>query len=239
MVAITVDVLSDWQTRLTATASTGTVTWTRSTVGVEVVLGTGAVRIDYTPPLNLPVSYWATDDTDVSNIVTVELAAEKCVLTSTFHGTTVPVTVLRQLPYTFEARSVAHPILNDPAPLVSVAPMVFPEFPLELWVNDQGQAQELRALIRAGDPLVLRALPASQLDTVTFIAVDVVEEHANADRPNGPRIMRINAQAVTSLPTAYPTPPAWAYTDVALVGDYATVEATYGTYDNVKSGTPA
>ena len=134
---ITTTILGNATVRLEATDNSGTVTWYRTVRGQDQQLGTGLVHVDHLVPLNIGVVYYAQDQAGTEVAPELEVVSGEPHLTSTMHGDTHPVVVVSQPPMQWEARSVAHRILNDPEPRVAIAPASFPTGTMRLHLPDR------------------------------------------------------------------------------------------------------
>jgi hypothetical protein len=203
---ITVTVLAQASVQLVAAGNSGPVTWWRATGARVDEVGTGNPLVDNGPPLNLPLTYYATDSagTVVADPVTVTSAVP--LLSSTLYGGVQPVVILSQPPLTWEGRSVWHPVIDRPDPLVSVWPASYPSGTLTLRMADSGVRRALLGLLEAGDPLLLRSTCPDAVDDMVMLPLRWSDPLVSDSNPTGPRRLVVEYQAVTRPTTWLPGP---------------------------------
>ena len=197
MDSITITDTGSYRWRLEAVNPVGTVTWGRDVTGTQTILGTGDAITD-TPPFNLPVTYFATDDIDTEVAAPVTYTSTVPVLSSQTTSQAVPILVLSQDRLEYEARSRTHQVIGRADPLVTILPPVYPGGELVLWAANLTHRQELEQLLGTGSTLVLRSTRQDTVRDMTLLPTSWTDELVNADRPAGPRVYRIDYQAVTT-----------------------------------------
>ena len=233
---VTATVVQNWAVRLEATENVGTVHWYRDYASQVEYLGDGPALIDHTPPLNETINYYAQDDSDTAYANGIVVESDYPILTSTMHGDAVEVTVLDQPPLEWTGRSVAHPILNDPEPRVSVAPASFPRGTLVLYMRSRQERQVLMRMLVMGDPLSLRSTCLEAVDTVVFLPEAWRDPLASESNKAGPRHLEIDFQAVQQAPESYPPPVLRDYGDILAEGAYQWHFDTWADYREMRAG---
>ena len=233
---ITTEVIpSTWSVKLTATGYTGVVTWFRST-NKDVVVGVGAQVVDRGGPLNVPLQYYAVDDTDLVVAELVTIPATRPVLASAMYSAALPVTVISYRPYRGFGQSSWHPVIGRPDPMVSVFPATYPAGDLVLYVGRNDDRLAVIDLLQAGDPLLLRSTEPERLDDMTFLMTEWGDPFHDKDTRGGPSRIEIKFQRVTEVSMAW-TPPPRTYADVLAEADtYAGLWAMYPTYQALLDG---
>ena len=233
---ITATVEGGYKVRLEATSATGTVSWVRRVRGQDKPVGDGVVVVDNTPPLNVDITYSATDDVSTEVAPAVQVQSDSPILSSPIYGDAYQVTVLRQDPLEWEARSVAIPILGRVEPLVSIAPVAPPTGTLVILMSDNGQRLQLLEMLSRGDPLQLRSTCVDVVDDVTFLPTSWSDPRLEQDNPRSLRTLEIEFTATSSAPTAYPPAPARTYADALAVGTFADITATFESWFDLRNG---
>lgn len=238
---VSVQVLgSVWGARLTATGYTGVVSWYRAAGGTDVHLGDGADVVDRAPPLNEPVTYFATDDAALVVADPVTIGADLPVLSSTMFSTARGVRVISYRPYQGEGQSVWHPVPGRSDPMVSIFPATYPQGELVLRAADNAERTALIQLLQPGDPLLIRTTCHDRLDTMTFLMLRWTDPYAGDDAQSGPVDLTITYQRVTEVAPAWTPPPTWTY--AAVLDTYPTYQAVldaFSSYQALADGLPA
>ena len=228
--------------RLEATSTVGTVKFYRSRAGVDTYLGSAAgepaVWVDYEPELNVEWDYIAVDDADTDVVVGIEVPSTAPVLASTTSPLARQVAVISFRPYTSEARSVAHAVLGRVDPLITIHPMLYPSGLLRLYAHDNTARQQLLDLLYTGEPLHLRTVCDTRLDSLYFLAVYWSDPFTSDTQRQGPAYIDIEFQA-TGRPTGIIPPDTTRTYQTAMVdvfANYADVLITWGTYRQLLDG---
>lgn len=240
MLTATATIIEDlWMVRLAATGATGTVDWFRAAGSDRTSIGQGVELVDRNAPLNVPLTYWATDTGGGSDVLDpITLVADRPVLSSTMHATTYEVTVISQSP-TGRPRSVYHPVIEPALPVVSVLKAEAPAGDLVLDAPDMTVLRQLWAMLSAGDPLILRACCPDAVFDMTFIANADFRAELKGEQKAGPWRFVIPFQATTDAPPAWSPDPDRTYQD--LLDEFPTYQAvldTYPTYQALLDGIP-
>jgi len=228
-----------WAVRLTATGYTGTVDWYRSGGATDLHLGTGPILTDRAIPLNEPVIYYATDDTDLTVADAVQIDTPNPILANTTSSNALQVVAVSYRPYQGQGASVWHPVLGRPDPYVTIHPATYPAGELVLRVADNAQRIELIRMLQPGDPLLLRSTCPERLDTFTFLMTSWSDPFTQDQAKEGPAYLRIQYQRVTEVQPAWQPPPDRTYQTV--LNENATYQAVldgHGTYQALLDGLP-
>ena len=221
---------------LTAVGPVGTVTWTRAVGGSELVVGTGNSLRDY-PPLQQPVTYFASDDatTEVTDPVTV--TAKGAILNATDRLQAEQVVVVKQPPLEWEARSTSHKVLSRRDPVVIIRPPIYAAGTVVLLLTGREQRQRILDILDTGAPILLRGDRPAAMDDMTLLPTAWTDPLVSEALPAGQRLLEIQYQAVSDLPPAWAPDPDWSYSAVlAAHADYTAVLAAYDTYTNLTVG---
>lgn len=224
--------------RLTASGAVGTIDWWRDEGGAaDVFLGNGASVLDRSVPLNIPVTYYATDDSTLAVAPPVTMAADYPILASTTRSAAMRVTVISFRPYSGEGRSVWHPILGRNDPYVTIHPALYPAGDLVLRCETNTDRTNVIALLSHGDPLLLRTTCPPRLDTMTFLMIRWSDPFPDDTRREGPTHLRVQYQRVTDVPPAWEPSPDWTYGALQSSGrTYQQTLDDFDTYQNLADG---
>jgi hypothetical protein len=232
-------VLTNWIVTLTATAAVGQVSWNRDIGGAVEFIGTGETVVDRGAPLNVPMVYYASDDTGTVVADPVTVASDHPVLSSTMYGAAMQVTVIAQA-RDWDGNSVWHPVIDRRDGLVSIFEAGYPYGPLVLDAADSATRLQILGLLAKGDPLLLRSTCPGAVDDMTILPTrwrDPIKEDSD---PAGPRRIEVTYQAVTDSPPAWTPAPDWTYEAVLQAhADYQELIDVYSTYDMLLAGIPA
>lgn len=231
-------VTSDWQVSLSTDDPGPGVWWRVSFTDTDIQVGTLPTAVDRWAPLNIPlVYYWAPESGAPQQTNEITVASEHPVLSSTLYAGSLPVVVADQAPLTWQARSVVHDIIDRADPLVSVAPMAYPTGTLRLYAADSRRRLNLLSLLRAGDPLILRAPCPDAVDDMTMHVESVTDPLLSESQKAGPRWIEVEFVAVSSAPTEWASPPAWTWGDMEdTYTSWAEVEAAFDTWAAAEAG---
>lgn len=241
MLTATATIIDDlWMVRLAASGAAGSVDWWRASGSDRTSIGQGAELVDRTAPLNVPITYWATDTGGGSVVLDpITLHAERPVLSSSMHATTYEVKVLSQSP-SGRPRSVYHPVIEPHLPVVSVLQAESPAGELVLDCPDMTVLRQLWAMLSAGDPLILRTCcPGSVFDMTFIAAADFKAELKEESAPAGPWRFTIPFQSTSDAPAAWSPDPDRTYQTV--LDEFPTYQAVldaYPTYQALLDGIP-
>lgn len=234
----TATITDDWQVLL-STDDTGPGLWTRvSYAATDVPIARTQQAHDRWAPLNTPLVYvWQPDAGAPQETDPVTVQADRPILSSTLYAGSLQVAVVSQAPLRSEAASVPHEVLGRPDRVVSVAPMRYPSGTLRLYAADARRRRNLRSLLRAGDPLILRGTCPDAVDDMTIIVTEVTEVLLSPDAPAGPRWIDLRFEAASDLPLDWEAPPAWTWADVeANYATWADVEEAFPSWADLESG---
>lgn len=200
---------------------------------------TARVGIDGSIPLGVPTQYVITDATGVqvtSAPVTAD-SATPILSDATDPGRAMPVLVVSQKPNQWQARSVWWDILGASAPFASVAPLRFRAGALALRIVGNVERSSLLALLRTGNPLVFRGTCEDAVDDVILLVETVDESLVLDDAPAGATVWALTYQAISRELGPYAVDAGRSYATVkATFPTYDAVKATYATYDALRAG---
>lgn len=231
-------VTSDWQVSLSTDDAGPGAWWRVSYDAADVMVSTAPNAVDRWAPLNVPlVYYWAPDAGAPVQSNEVTVTADHPVLSSTLYAGSLPVVVESQAPSRWEANSVVHTVIGRPERVVSVAPMEYPNGRLRLYAVDRRRRLNLLSLLRAGDPLILRAPCPDAVDDMTIAVQSVQDPLLSESQKAGPRWIEIDYRAVSDLPADWASPPAWTWGDMEdTYASWAEVEAAFDTWAAAEAG---
>lgn len=222
-----------WAVKLTAANASGTVTWLRRVGGRDHNIGTGATVWDYSPPLNRPITYIATDDTSSAVTQQVTVAADGPILSSTISPIAYPVTVVDYRPLRGIAATVWHPVLGRNDPVVTIHPALYPSGLLRLYMATATVRVQLIELLTLGEPLVLRTTCTDRVDNMTFVMTEWEDPFVNDRRKGPPAYLDITFQQVTDeIGAPIPIPDR---TYQTWVDDHPTYQALFDAYPDYRA----
>ena len=235
MDSITITDTGSYRWRLEAVNPVGTVTWDRDVTGTQTHLGTGNAVTD-TPPFNLPVTYYATDDNGTTVAAPVTYTSTVPVLSSQTTDDAYPITVVSQDELVFEARSRTHEVIGRSDPLVTILPALYPSGDLVLWLATLAHRRDLLSMLATGSPLTLRSTHPERVQDMVLLPLEWTDRLVNDEAPGGPRTLTIRYQAVTDLPGFGPPATRQYATWPVEAADYAALLALWPTYQAARDG---
>jgi hypothetical protein len=251
-VTCTVQPSLGWSIKCQAAGGTGAHTWKKYIGGsfaYSATVGTGNPITDYLAPLNIPISYVATDSLgevgEETVIITVNPAMH--VLADRFDPTTAVAVKIDAdtLDNQWEARSTFYSILSRRDPIVAMDVPQLRSGSITVLEESRDQRYALQQLLATGHVLTLRGA-CFQVDSFHLLPLGVSENWA--DPPTNITFRRrwldIEYQAVTGdLPINWvpePLPEDRIFDDVTGEADtFDELETMYATFNNLRDGVPA
>jgi len=203
--------------------------------GTDNPTATGPV-VDYEVPFGRRVVYSAQDSTGTAYATLEDAGVDVVVLSSTrYTDRTLEVTVLRDDPHEWEARSAWFDVIGREDPLVAVDVGRYRSGDLEVYVRRRDDRAALLMLLLAGDPLLLRAPCPDVIDDAILLPLRT-SESPHLDNYGG-RVWTVRYQAVTRVVSPYAGLSAWTYADLeADLDTYALVLEWFATYSTLAAG---
>lgn len=214
----------------------------RSAFGTVAGAPSTRTATDGDVPLNTDVLYVATDALGAqANSNSVILAASLGVLSdATNPNVLVPVTVVRQLPNEWSARSVWWDVLGATAPFASVAPMRLRAGDILIRTDGPTERAGLLDLLATGNPFVLRTPWPDTVDDVVGLIEQLREEPVLEDDQAGARHFTLAYQAVSRQLGIYTDDTGRTYALLPVeAATYTALLGLYGSYDAVLLGDPS
>jgi hypothetical protein len=233
--------------RLTVTGAAGA----PFTVTAEPVGGTAyAVRLigdpvtdpadvtDFEAPFGVAIRYTVNVSGVTANVLADPLEASGVVLSSTMRaGSARPVTLVADQPHDWTARSAWFDVIGRRDPLVTVDTMRYRSGVWEFRAGNRAARAALLDLIVSGEPLLLRSGCPDDVDDAIALPLRASEDPVVGNR--GPRLFRVEYQAVTRTVGPYAGASAWTFAHVADYADtFTDLAAAFVSFRDLSLGPP-